>query len=236
MKNVRSYAIVDYLKSKRYCTIPELREKFDVSNATIHRDIAALVQRGLAQKIRGGVAWGVQTPQTAESSSFLERMNWNRRAKQSIAEAAFRHISEGDIVFLDSSSTVYHLAQKLRESVFASLTIVTNAVSIIQDFHKFPSHYVLIGLGGSYDLQLNSFLGQSTLRELELLSISKAFVSAFGMCDDRVTTNHEKHFALLMKLMNVAEHKFLLIDRSKLDRKGLFRFASRSMFAATVTE
>ncbi|MCI5779993.1 MAG: DeoR/GlpR family DNA-binding transcription regulator [Lentisphaeria bacterium] len=236
MKNVRSYAIIDYLKEKRYCSIPELREKFKVSNATIHRDIAALVQRGVVQKVRGGVALGVRTREEPGPGSFMERLNWNRRAKQTIADAALRHIHEGDILFLDSSSTVCQLAEKLPDSTFASLTIVTNAVSIIRKFHSFPLHYVLIGLGGGYDPQLNSFLGQSTIRELEQLSISKAFVSAFGLCDDRVTTNHEKHFTLLMTLMNVAEQKFLLLDRSKLDRKGLFRFATKNMFDAVITD
>ena len=85
MKNVRSYAIVDFLKSKKYCTIPELREKFGVSNATIHRDIAALVQRGLAQKIRGGVAWGVQTPQAADGWSC--RRERGRAARSGCARA-----------------------------------------------------------------------------------------------------------------------------------------------------
>ena len=39
-----------------------------------------------------------------------------------------------------------------------------------------------------------------------------------------------------MTLMNVAEQKFLLLDRSKLDRKGLFRFATKNMFDAVITD
>ncbi|MBR2344233.1 MAG: DeoR/GlpR transcriptional regulator [Lentisphaeria bacterium] len=236
MKNVRAYAIIDVLKEKKYCSIPELREKFGVSNATIHRDISELVRRGLLQKVRGGVAFESQTHEHSSSAAFLDRLNWNCRAKQIIADRAFQRIEDGDILFLDSSTTVSWLAEKLLKSCFSSLTIVTNAVSIIQNFQKFPSHYVLIGLGGGYDLQLNAFLGQSVLRELEQLSISKAFVSAFGLNDGRVTTNHEKHFALLLKLMAVSEKKMLLLDRSKLNRKGLFRFATESMFEAVISE
>ena len=82
-----------------------------------------------------------------------------------------------------------------------------------------------IGLGGSYDVQLNSFLGQSTLRELEYLEISKAFISAFGVGDDKVTTNHEYHASLLMKVLDLAGHRYLLADRSKFNRSGLFRIA-----------
>lgn len=236
MKNMRSYAIIDYIKDKKFCPIPELQEKLQVSSATIHRDIAALVKRGVIHKMRGGIAMGVPTPVVPMTTAFQDRLNWNCRAKQTIAEQAFDRIEEGDILFLDSSTTVSWLAQKLLHSNFSNLTIVTNAVSIIQDFHKFPSHYILIGLGGSYDLQLNSFLGQTAMGELEQLSISKAFVSAFGLCDERVTTNNEKHFALLLKLMNIAEQKILLLDRSKFNRKGLFRFATQNMFDAVISE
>ena len=235
MKNVRSYAIIEYLKGKKFCSIPELREKFDVSNATIHRDIAALVRRGVVQKMRGGVALGTVTPVVTTSSAYAERQNWNCRAKQLIAEEAFSRIEDGDIIFLDSSTTVCSLAEKLEKSNFTNLTVITNSVPVISNFYLFPPHYVLVGLGGSYDLQLNAFLGQSTIRELESLSVSKVFVSAFGLADGIVTTNNEKHFALLQKLMEIAEQKLLLIDNSKLDRKGLFRFATEAMFDAVIT-
>jgi hypothetical protein len=78
---------------------------------------------------------------------------------------------ENDILFLDSSTTVSYLAKLLETSTFSNLTIITNSVTIIQDFYKFPSHYVRIGLGGSFDVHLNSFLGQATLRELEYLEV-----------------------------------------------------------------
>ena len=238
MKNLRTYAIVDYLKQKKYCSIRELLDHFQVSAATMYRDIAELTARDVLQKVHGGVAIREQSSgqKIAASSPFQERINWNREKKEAIALQALGKIAENDILFLDSSTTVYYLAQMLRNSNFSSLTIVTNAVSIIQDFHKFPSHYILIGLGGAYDLQLNAFLGQTAMGELEQLSISKAFVSAFGLCDGRVTTNNEKHFALLLKLMNIAEQKFLLLDRSKIDRKGIFRFATQSTFDAVITE
>ena len=139
-------------------------------------------------------------------------------------------------LFLDSSTTVYYLAQLLEQSSFSNLTIVTNSVTIIQEFHKFPAHYVRIALGGNYDIQLNAFLGQATLRELEYLEISKAFLSAFGTGNDKVTTNHEYHAGLLMKVLEISSQKFLLADRSKFNRSGLFRIAPKRAFDEILTE
>ena len=227
MKKLRTYAIVDYLKQKKYCSIQELISHFKVSGATMYRDIAELAARDVVQRVHGGIALKERSAGSNQPSGspFQERLSWNRERKEIIALKALRRIGENDILFLDSSTTVHYLAQLLEKSAFSNLTIVTNSVTIIQNFHKYPSHYVRIGLGGSYDVQLNSFLGQSTLRELEYLEISKAFISAFGVGDDKVTTNHEYHASLLMKVLDLAGHKYLLADRSKFNRSGLFRIA-----------
>ena len=238
MKNLRTYAIVDYLKPKKYCSIRELTEHFRVSAATMYRDIADLAARDVIVKVKGGIAFREAAPaqKHPSGSPFLERINGNRGRKEIIARKAIQRIGEGDILFLDSSTTVYYLAKLLEESAFSNLTIVTNSVTIIQNFCKLPSHYVRIGLGGSFDVQLNSFLGQSTMRELEYLRISKAFVSAFGVGDGRVTTNHEHHAGLLMKVLDLAEQRYLLADRSKFGRSGLFRIAPEKMFDEIISD
>ena len=204
----------------------------------MYRDIAELTARDVVQRVHGGVALlerGVSR-NLSSSSPFQERISWNRGRKELIAHRALSRIGENDILFLDSSTTVYYLAQLLEKTSFSNLTIVTNSVMIIQNFHKYPSHYVRIGLGGSYDLQLNSFLGQATLRELEYLEISKAFISAFGVSEDKVTTNHEHHASLLMKVLELVGQKYLLADQSKFNRCGLFRIAPRRAFDEILTD
>jgi len=240
MNEIRAFAILDYLKDKKYATIKMLCEQFGASVATVYRDIAFLSARGVIRRVRGGVAFAEHTSRTGwkdfSASPYQERQNWKCTAKQQIAEKAFAKISEGDIIFLDSSTTVSWLADKLIDSSFANLTVVTNSVTISQKFSSFPSQYILICLGGCYDLQLNSFLGQSAIRELERLSISKAFVSAFGYSDDGITTNHENHASLLVKVLQLASRKYLLADKSKHDRTGLFRFADKCVFDEIITE
>ena len=239
MIKLRTYAIADYLKEKKYCSLRELIELFQVSPATMYRDIADLVSRGVIKKVHGGIAWQDTLSgrvRNTDSSQFQERINWNRKYKELVAERALELICENDILFLDSSTTVSFLGKLLEKSSFSNLTIVTNSVSIIQDFYKYPTHYVKIGLGGSFDIQLNSFLGQATLRELEYLEISKAFISAYGVEDDKVTTNHEYHASLLMKVIDMARQKYLLVDRSKFDRSGLFKIASCRAFDAIVAD
>ena len=139
-------------------------------------------------------------------------------------------MADGDILFLDSSTTVACLARLLADRPFAALTIVTNSVAIVEQFAKFPSHWVRIALGGPYDPQLHSLLGQETFRQLDRIAPTKAFVSAYGVDDHDATTNHENQAALLMHVLDKTPQKFLLADRTKFGRTGLYRLAARGAF------
>ena len=231
MRNLRSYQILDLVKSRRHCSLEELRREFDVSPATIYRDVAALVSRGALQRVRGGVA-ALERPSAATPApnGYRDRYEWNRAGKERIARKALERIADGDILFLDSSTTVACLARLLAGQSFAALTIVTNSVAIIENFAKFPSSWVRIALGGPYDPQLHSLLGQETFRQLERITPTKAFVSAYGVDEHIATTNHENQATLLARVLDKASQKYLLADRSKFGRTGLYRLAARGAF------
>ena len=240
MKNIRSFAIVDYVKAKRYASLDELMRKFGVSSATIHRDVAELVQRDVFQRVRGGVAFvdnsSAPLKQGVAANSFRERADVNKAAKEAIAQEAVTYVAEGDILFLDSSTTVAAFADALTKTSFTNLTIVTNSVAAMRFFPKFPPHYVLISLGGSYDPQLNAFLGAATLCELERLTLTKAFVSCFGVNEKIATTNHEAQAGLITRVLDRTDRRYLLADRSKFGRTGLHKLAARGFFDAVVSE
>ena len=237
MKSLRSFEIVEYVREHKYCSLAELMEVVKVSIATIHRDVAALVRSGQVRKVHGGVA-AVETAAAlpALSGHYRDRLINNREVKQIIAEAAMAEICDGDIIFLDSSTTVYYLARLLQKSVFSSLTIVTNSVLIIQEFPLFPPGYFLIALGGNYDLQLNAFLGQATTRELEFLSIDKAFLSALGITPEGISSRHEYHAQFLRRVIDRAAYRCLLIGSDKFDKSGIFPIAPLSALDQLISD
>ena len=240
MRKLRTLDIVDYVKAKKRCTLAHLMQLmrlFGVSSATIHRDVAELVQRDVFQRVRGGVAFFPRTEAAPTAfGTFHDRASVNREAKERIAARALEYVTEGDILFLDSSSTTAALASAIAARAFTNITLVTNSVAIMENFHKMPRNYVLIALGGNYDPQLNSFLGSSALRELERLTVSKAFVSCFGVDDKTVTTNHEHQAELVTRVLELASKRYLLADRSKFGRTGLYRLAARGLFDAVISE
>ena len=236
MRKLRSYDILDYLKKRKRCTLSELMEKFGVSSATIHRDVAELESRNAIERVRGGIVFADAPAPKPGAGDYQDRVIANSAAKDRIAKKALKLVAEGDILFLDSSTTVYSFAQLLRQQRFDHLTILTNSVSIMQNFRKFPQHWVLIGLGGNYDPQLNSILGAEALRQLGEFNITKCFVSAFGLNDRMATTNHERQSELIKKVLDAAQSRYLLVDRSKFGRTGLYRLSARGAFDAIVTD
>lgn len=235
MDKFRTKQIYEYLKQREMCSFAELMKRFKVSSATIHRYADELSKRDAVTRVRGGLAFNKSEAPREDTTAYLDRVVTNRKSKIAAARRALSAITEGDIVFLDSSTTVYELALLLREANFSHLTIVTNSVSIIGNFRKFPSHYVLIGLGGSYDPHLNSILGSETTAQLSHMNVTKAFVSAFGIDDKNVTTNNERQAELLRNVLSSADKRFLIVDSTKFNRRGLYRISAKGGFDAIFT-
>ena len=236
MDKFRTHLILDYLKTRKRCTLEQLMKRFRVSSATIHRDVAELARRDAVVRVRGGIVWNDVSSTQSDTGSYLDRVVTHRKGKMKIAQRALAFVSEGDILFLDSSTTVYEFARVLRDANFQHLTIVTNSVSIMQNFRKFPPQYVLIGLGGNYDAQLNSILGEAAIEQLARFNVTKAFVSAFGMDAKNVTTNHERQAELIRKVLDNAGKRYLLLDHTKIDRTGLYRLAARGAFDEIISD
>ena len=236
MDNIRIRQILAYLKARKSCTLKELMDAFGVSSATIHRDVAILAKRDAVERVRGGLIYNETPAPSGNAAAYQERVVTHRSEKIMVAQKALHVIEEGDIIFLDSSTTVYELALLLTHGEFDHLTIITNAIPVMHLFRKFPAHWSLIGLGGNYDPQLNSILGISALEQLARYNVTKAFVSGFGLDDKTATTNHEHQAEILRKVLDTADKRYLLIDHTKLGRKGLYRIAARGGFDAIISD
>lgn len=238
--NSRQAAISEYLTRERYVWTEKLSEHFNVSLATIHRDLVLLEKAGHIHKVHGGAVTLLEAPRQEQvpcaDRHFVQRLEENRASKQKIAEDAEKLVRQGDILFLDSSTTCLCLARRLQNSSLANLSIVTNSVLIAQEFHRFPSHFVLLSLGGSYNSQLNSFLGNITLENLKRVRLTKAFYSGVGLDQGGLSTYHEEHAAFLRQVLDLAPENCLLLDSSKFGRTGLFNICSLERIGGIISE
>ena len=113
MLSQRKQEIMNILEERKSVRVQTLVDLLPVSPATIRRDIASLENDGLISRTRGeihlsGLEHGVILP-------YATRSVYHRQEKSRIAKLAAGLVEDFMSVTLDSSSTIFFLAQELIE-------------------------------------------------------------------------------------------------------------------------
>lgn len=101
-------------------------KQFAVSPSSIRRKLTELEKDGLVVRTHSGVKL---INDDESGMSFFTRNHTNALEKRLIAIKALKLVHDGDMIFLDSSSTSYFLAEYLSE--FPNATVVTNGVDTL---------------------------------------------------------------------------------------------------------
>lgn len=126
----RMNEIMNILKSVHYATVDYLVEKIHYSPASIRRDLTLLEKQGLVKRSYGGVEINQESATPFKFRQFSMKSEKNR-----IAKYAASLINDGDIVFLDGSSTVQYIGHFLEDK--KGICVVTNNMmlaSSIKDY------------------------------------------------------------------------------------------------------
>lgn len=123
-RTARHNAILDALARTGAASVSELMRSLGVSDETVRRDIKAMADRGLVERVHGGVI----LPDLRREPAFQKRMGQNAEAKRAIARKVAGLIRNGDSVMLDTGSTTAYVARALADH--RDLFVVTNSVEI----------------------------------------------------------------------------------------------------------
>lgn len=113
----RRTALTDYLKGKQTATISELSQQFNVSEMTIRRDCEILAKMGLLERSFGKVVYVEQAVDKIGSEDPLDKL------KDKLAKEASNLISDGQIIFINSSNTAVKVLEYLADK---NITVLTN--------------------------------------------------------------------------------------------------------------
>jgi DeoR/GlpR family transcriptional regulator of sugar metabolism len=217
--HVRRQEIADALRAEGSVTVARLEERFGISSMTARRDLAELERRGLARRTHGGA---VLPTAAGHEDSFFSRLTRAGDAKLALARAAAELVAEEDSVFLDSSSTAYHVARELLERNMR-LTVITNSQPIMELVAAHPTTTAdLIGIGGTLRRLTRSFVGPVATQAVQSHYADRFFFSVKGVTPDGVLTDADSLEAEVKRTMlRHATDPVLLIDQSKLESRGL---------------
>jgi DeoR family transcriptional regulator, fructose operon transcriptional repressor len=238
----RRASIQGLLVKRPTVTISELAEMFTMSEMTIRRDLDVLESRGVCQRIHGGaISLRVTEYQAPAYPPYAQRDQHQVAEKVAIARAAVALVRPGEVIALDSGTTVAYLAQALRE--IHPLTVITNSIRVLDQLYDVP-HITLICPGGSLSLEDRAlsggepvFVGPLAVSALRDFRPNKSFIGTSGITvADGITNAGLFQAEIKRTLIGIAEEAILVTDHTKFGQVSGFLVAAVTAFSTIITD
>lgn len=217
IKKERQNQILDILQKRKYCTVQYLSKQLYAAPITIRRDLIALEQAGLLTRCYGGASW----PEHKNREVPVEvRDRTNPSAKAELAKKAAALIRNGDVVFVDASTTVGHIVDYIYPE--QNLTVVTNSMRVAEQLKE--KHIRCYLTGGMPVENSHALVGPLAEQAIAGLYADIFFFSTQGISEEGIISDYsEAETVLRQKMMQNAKQTVYIYDRTKRGQKYIFR-------------
>lgn len=227
----RQQAVLEYIRQHHSASVAEMSRQFFVSETSVRRDLQKLERAGLIHKTYGGA---VLIQGDNEVISLEARQQVEREAKVIIAKKAAQMVKNGDVIFLDSSSTALSMVPFL--AGLTSLSVITNGLRIANTLTEYPQFKVYV-LGGLLNARTLSMRGTLTCQMLKGMFANRLFVSPKGVDEHgNVYCADEEEACARRLMMDMSEETILLCNLKKLGQHAAFRLCGLSDIQTAVCD
>ena len=193
-------------------SVKELSEKLFISEPTVRRDIIILQKKELLTCKRGIVTLKINSPDQ-RIPLFIRHLEQNEE-KQVIAKKAIEQIKDGNVIMLDASTTVFHMLPYLID--FKNILVITNGAKTALEAASMGIRTICTG--GEMTLESFSYIGPDAESVLKNYNADVAFFSCRGIAEGIATDNSIMENNIRKIMIKNSKKKFLLCDKSKLDK------------------
>ncbi len=221
MKISQEKKILEILETQQYASVEELSAVLCVSTSTIRRSLEILQQKGLVTRTHGGVKINSDNN---FSPSFTFRIHQNSFEKKKIALSAIKLIKNGDIIFLDGSTSAFYIAEYLKE--FENIRVITNGIDTLSLLAKY--NILAYSTGGQVSTENPSVLvGRYAEDMICNFHADIAFFSAQAMDNDgEIYDCFEDEIFLRRAMIKNAKTKVFLCDNTKIGKFSPYHLCS----------
>ena len=221
MKISQEKKILEILETQQYASVEELSAVLCVSTSTIRRTLETLQQKGLVTRTHGGVKINSDNN---FSPSFTFRIHQNSFEKKKIALSAIKLIKNGDIIFLDGSTSAFYIAEYLKE--FENIRVITNGIDTLSLLSK--NKILAYSTGGQVSSENPSVLvGRYAEDMICNFHADIAFFSAQAMDNDgEIYDCFEDEIFLRRAMIKNAKTKVFLCDGTKIGKSSPYHLCS----------
>lgn len=213
--------ILEVIQETQFIRVEDLAKKLFISTATVRRKLIALQEKGLITRTHGGAKIN---DGNNFYPSFSLRAHQNSLEKKKIALAAIKFIKNGDLVFIDGSTSAFFIAEYLSE--FRDLMVVTNGIDTLSLLSKNKIKAYSTG-GVISDTNRSALVGQIAHNTVNSMHADIAFFSAHSINKNgEIFDVFEQENYLRDRMIKNSTKKVFLCDSTKFDTTSPFRLCS----------
>jgi DeoR/GlpR family transcriptional regulator of sugar metabolism len=229
----RQERILEQIQLTGGARVSDLVDLLGVSDMTIRRDIATLVDRGLVARVHGGAT--ALTGRSADEPGFAAKSGLQTVEKAAIATSAAALVEPGDSVALSAGTTTYEIARQLR--TVPELTVVTNSVPVGELLHQAAREDLTVVLTGGVRTPSDALVGPVAVSALRSLHVDWLFLGVHGF-DERAgfTTPNLEEAETNRALIASARQVVVAADSTKWGVVGLSSMARLEDVDVVVTD
>lgn len=230
MKNKVNESVLNEFSGKEFLKVGELALSLDVSESTIRRSLSDLEKKGLVKRKHGGA---IIVERNNLTTSFTYRTHKNVLEKRKIALKAVRLINEGDVIFIDASTTAYFIVEYLNE--FNNITVVTNGIDTLALLAKYK--IPAVSTGGKIDVLNSALVGSFAENLVESVHANVAFFSAQSVNKKgEIYDVNECENNVVRKMINNADRSVFLCDGGKFGKPAPYKVCDLSCVSDVICD
>lgn len=221
MNDLIENQLLEVIREKKFIKTEELSKIFSVSSSTIRRALTDLQNKGLITRAHGGAQIN---DEKNYFPNFSFRSHQNSLEKKKIALSAIKLIKNGDVIFLDGSTSAFFIAEYLAE--FNNIRVFTNGVDTLSLLSKY--HINAYSTGGQIEEENPSVLvGHYADEMIKNVRADIFFFSAQAVFEDgEIYDCFEQENVLRKSMMKNSAKSVLLCDSTKFGKTSPFRLCN----------
>ncbi|MBR3805050.1 MAG: DeoR/GlpR transcriptional regulator [Clostridia bacterium] len=216
-------------------TLKSAMDKLSISEATARRLFTRMEEKGLGIRSHGKITM-------PDSAYNFYRYDVSKelyvKEKKAIANHAVSLVKSGDVLFLDSGTTVclfsMALADALRQNILKDIKVFTNSYMIINVLNDLASVNLI---GGTYRPNRKDFCGYMTEKSIKDCHFDKCFLGTDGYTlEFGFTTTEFESAKICETAIASSDNAIILTDFHKFGASALVSFSNGENLTAVLTD
>ncbi len=201
--------ILNILRGNGYVDVRYLCDKIGYSKATINRDLNLMAKQKLIVRSYGGVELIEK-----QDIPLIFRYHKMKKEKKRICKAAAELVKDGDVIFIDPSSTTEYMAPYLVDK--KNITVITSNIAIVAYLSDLPE-IKTICLGGEIFEPPSMLGGDLCVKNALEYKADKFFFSTHSINDNGELGGGGRYNLITTVMAHNSKEVIYLVDHEKVN-------------------